>query len=409
MRRVLIVAASLLGFAAPGWSQRPADESLPKFQEYVYVEELPEAVTKVEPRYPDIAREAGVEGTVMIQVLVNRDGGVADTRVVKSVPTLDQAAIECVRQWRFKPASSGGKPVAVWVAVPIKFTLHGFGEEQQVSPRAPATPEPRPQPDAGAQLSAGRYFINGDFTRLVVVTEFDGHCVRLENPGEWRGAGVVSGSTYWGVFVYRGDASEPKNRGARGTHLGTLEPSGRWRIRGTFTNRPWPEFESTWTPGDPAPGASLPGGRQGSVQAPVPSRDVRPSTTLEHPLWPPEKGRRPGPDNEHTVWPPEWSQGDRRIMLANGARVDVMPEVIRRVEPRVGFEGEGIAGGDTLVVVRVRVERDGSVSDVSIARSVPELDDEVLRAVRQWRFRPARRAGHVVSVPVYVPVGFVGR
>jgi periplasmic protein TonB len=100
-----------------------SEEELPKYGEYVYVEELPEAITKVQPQYPDIAREASVDGTVMIQALVGRDGRVKDTRIVKSIPMLDAAAIAAVRQWVFKPALSNNKPVAVWVAVPLKFTL----------------------------------------------------------------------------------------------------------------------------------------------------------------------------------------------------------------------------------------------------------------------------------------------
>jgi protein TonB len=102
----------------------PSEEELPRFGEYVYVEELPEAITKVAPLYPDIAREAGVDGQVMVQALVGKDGKVHDVRVVKSIPMLDQSAITAVRQWVFKPALSNNKPVAVWVAVPVKFSLH---------------------------------------------------------------------------------------------------------------------------------------------------------------------------------------------------------------------------------------------------------------------------------------------
>jgi len=102
----------------------PPSDDLPKFGEYVYVEELPEAVTRVLPQYPDIAREAGVDGIVMVQALVGKDGGVKDTRVVNSIPMLDAAAVAAVKQWVFKPALSNNKPVAVWVAVPVKFSLH---------------------------------------------------------------------------------------------------------------------------------------------------------------------------------------------------------------------------------------------------------------------------------------------
>jgi len=102
----------------------PSDDDLPRFGDYVYVEELPEPVTKVQPAYPDLAREAGVDGTVNVQALVGKDGKVKDVRVVKSIPMLDESAKAAVRQWVFKPALSNNKPVAVWVGVPIHFSLH---------------------------------------------------------------------------------------------------------------------------------------------------------------------------------------------------------------------------------------------------------------------------------------------
>jgi len=102
----------------------PVTDLPPKFGEYVYVEDLPEAITKVPPAYPDDAIRARIQGTVLVQALVGADGHVKDTRVTKSIPRLDDAAVACVRQWIFKPALSKGRPVAVWVAVPVKFTLH---------------------------------------------------------------------------------------------------------------------------------------------------------------------------------------------------------------------------------------------------------------------------------------------
>jgi protein TonB len=101
----------------------PSDEE-PAFGTYVYAEELPEVITKVNPVYPEMAREANVDGTVMIQALVGKDGKVHDVRVVKSIPLLDKAADEAVRQWIFKPALANNKPVAVWVGVPVRFSLH---------------------------------------------------------------------------------------------------------------------------------------------------------------------------------------------------------------------------------------------------------------------------------------------
>jgi TonB family protein len=91
---------------------------------YVYAEELPEAIVKVSPTYPDLARERGVEGTVMVMAHVCACGEVSETRIVKSIPMLDEAASAAVQQWLFQPARSSGEPVAVWVGIPVKFSLH---------------------------------------------------------------------------------------------------------------------------------------------------------------------------------------------------------------------------------------------------------------------------------------------
>ena len=102
----------------------PPGDPLPGPRDYVPFDELPVAITIVQPVYPDLAREAGVDGTVMVRALIGRDGKVKDALIMKSIAMLDGAAEAAVRQWVFKPALSNNKPVAVWVAVPVKFILH---------------------------------------------------------------------------------------------------------------------------------------------------------------------------------------------------------------------------------------------------------------------------------------------
>lgn len=121
------LAQSTPGVASDGDQQiqvAPPSDDEPAFGTYVYAEELPEVITKVQPAYPEMAREANVDGTVMVQALVGKDGKVHDVRVVKSIPLLDQAALDAVKQWIFKPALANNKPVAVWVGVPVRFNLH---------------------------------------------------------------------------------------------------------------------------------------------------------------------------------------------------------------------------------------------------------------------------------------------
>jgi TonB family protein len=107
-------------------AESPVDaptEALPKLGEYVYVEELPQPIAKVMPIYPDVARRSGIQGTVVVQALIGKDGHVKMAHVLKSVPMLDAAALTCVKNWVFTPARARGGPVAVWVAIPVRFTL----------------------------------------------------------------------------------------------------------------------------------------------------------------------------------------------------------------------------------------------------------------------------------------------
>jgi protein TonB len=101
-----------------------AVEAVPGITDWVYYDEAPAVVSQVKPLYPDMAREAGVDGTVQLRVLVGKDGRVKDVHVDRSIPLLDEAAVAAARLWVFTPALSNGHPVMVWLAVPIRFTLH---------------------------------------------------------------------------------------------------------------------------------------------------------------------------------------------------------------------------------------------------------------------------------------------
>jgi protein TonB len=91
--------------------------------DFVPVEQLPELVWMAEPRYPEMARLGGLEGTVELLLLVNIDGRVKTARVERSIVGLDEAALAAAMTATFKPALWQGKPVKVWVALPIRFSL----------------------------------------------------------------------------------------------------------------------------------------------------------------------------------------------------------------------------------------------------------------------------------------------
>ena len=82
----------------------------------------PTKVKDVKPVYPAMAQSARVVGVVTVEATIGSDGKVIDAKVVRSIPMLDQAALDAVQQWEYAPALLNGKPVPVVVTVTINFT-----------------------------------------------------------------------------------------------------------------------------------------------------------------------------------------------------------------------------------------------------------------------------------------------
>lgn len=96
----------------------------PSPDDFVAVEEMPVLITPPVPVYPEMARAAEVEGVVTVRALVTKEGKIGDAFVTEGHPMLNDAAIAAVKKAAFKPALQQHKPVAVWVQIPIRFSLH---------------------------------------------------------------------------------------------------------------------------------------------------------------------------------------------------------------------------------------------------------------------------------------------
>jgi TonB family protein len=103
----------------------------------------PKKIRDVRPVYPPDAREAGVQGVVILDVLIAPDGTVGDAKVLRSIPLLDQAALDALRQWEFEPTLVDGAPVPVVMTVTVNFTLDSVAEQGGVPGGVPDLPPPK--------------------------------------------------------------------------------------------------------------------------------------------------------------------------------------------------------------------------------------------------------------------------
>jgi TonB family protein len=98
-----------------------AEDVSPAPDEFVAVDEEPVRLRIDNPVYPDVALAAGIEGTVVVRVLVGKNGKVKDVIVLEGPEALRQAADECARTSVWKPAVVDNKPIEVWVMMPVTF------------------------------------------------------------------------------------------------------------------------------------------------------------------------------------------------------------------------------------------------------------------------------------------------
>ncbi|HEY0872373.1 MAG TPA: M56 family metallopeptidase [Vicinamibacterales bacterium] len=132
----------------------------------------PTKIKDVRPVYPELALAAKVAGMVVLEIRVGPDGNVEDARVLRSIPLLDQAAIDAVMQWRFVPTRLNGQPVPVMMTVTVNFNPNG-GQDPAPAPVLEAI-EVRPQgslPVRGRGRAPGAREVAPDRTKPELVKE----------------------------------------------------------------------------------------------------------------------------------------------------------------------------------------------------------------------------------------------
>jgi len=128
MRKIVLLSWMLLLLLVCSCSSNQAERSGSMFDPsvtgQVNYDQPPQIMGVISPDYPMIARKHRVQGVVVLEVKVYKSGEVGNIKVKKSIPPLDQAAINAVEGVRFKPALQNGKAVDASVVIPIEFRLN---------------------------------------------------------------------------------------------------------------------------------------------------------------------------------------------------------------------------------------------------------------------------------------------
>jgi len=128
-RLAAILVVSLLLLKVPAFGQEQGGivgssvEGLKALGVVFDYDEPPKRIKMTRPKYPKGALKKGIEGRVIVELVIDRTGHVSHTHVLRSIPDLDAAALKCVKAWIYKPGTKGGQPVPTVVAAQVDFRI----------------------------------------------------------------------------------------------------------------------------------------------------------------------------------------------------------------------------------------------------------------------------------------------
>jgi protein TonB len=117
-----IPGQDILGGQGPGIPAAPKAEAPARIRKGGEVMAA-SIISQTKPVYPPLARQARIQGTVILHAIIDKDGRVAQMEIVSGHPLLVQSALDAVKQWRYKPTQLNGDPVEVDTTIQVTFTM----------------------------------------------------------------------------------------------------------------------------------------------------------------------------------------------------------------------------------------------------------------------------------------------
>jgi TonB family protein len=346
-------------------------------------------IKKIAPDYPPLARQAHIQGTVILNVAISKSGDVVKTSLFSGHPMLAPAAIRAVSQWKYKPYILNGEPVDVETTVKVNFALSARPPAQGIAGDAPGSPPDGSIPGLTSsapldsngtsrqspQLAAATLIkkVNPEYPPEARKERVEGEVVLrliLDKNGDVIGVETISGHP---LLIPAATAAVKQWKYA--PYMFDGQPVGiRTIVRVNFSlsDDPPPGGEAEAIPG------SIPAG------SPAPQSDVSNGILSSSP---PIKPRVSAPTRVRV------SQGVSTGLLLRKVNPEYPPDALK-----TRIQGQ--------VVLRVNIDKEGKVFRIEPVSGHELLIPAAMDAVRQWRYKPYLLNNQAVELDTEVLINF---
>ena len=358
--------------AVPG----TADSSSPSRVSVTSKDISGQIIRKVPPIYPPLARQARIQGTVILRVIIDKTGGIANLQLVSGHPMLAPAAIEAVKQWKYTPYELNGEVVEVDTTVQVNFKLADDPPNRGV----PYAPDPGTDLPSGASVGVVGGVLSSTPSRGLEgerVSEATMRELRIQKIDPIY-PGVAVQSKIQGMVVLElrisssGDVDQVVHRsGPLSLAPPAIEAVKQWKY--------------------------TPYRKDGQPVAVVST--VRLNFSLEE------------SESAGKVSEPPASEETNLPRIAMPLRVRVSSGVssgllVKKVPPEYPPEARA-ANVQGTVVLRANIDKEGNVANLLLVSGDPILAPAAIEAVKQWKYKPYLLNGTAVEVETTIQVNFV--
>jgi TonB family protein len=320
-------------------------------------------IKRVPPDYPPLARQARIQGIVVLKVILNTSGDVESLQLISGHPMLAPAAITAVKQWKYQPFLIDGQPVKVETTVQVNFTLAGnnpadppqggvIGELGSPGSNSVAPANPRVRVSEGVMRALRIQRIDPVYPAEALQIRLQGQVilsVQINASGEVADIRLISGHPM---------LSPP-----------AIEAVKQWTYKPFLLD------------GNPLPVDTIVRlsftltNDQGSVEdSPVPKDSAPPAGAVP-----------------------------QRVRVSSGVISGLILSKVNPIYPPDARE-QGIQG---VVLMQVEIDKEGNVGNIQLISGHPMLAPAAIDAVKQWKYKPYLLNGNPVSVDTQVQVNFV--